>query len=50
MPKRLSIPAQTYIRLIETVEPIDDLSARAKEALAPWGRDHGPRLGRRGHL
>ena len=34
--ERLSIPAQTYIRLIETVEPIDDLSARAKEALAPW--------------
>jgi penicillin G amidase len=34
--ERTSIPAQGYVRLLRNVEPLDDLSAKAKELLVKW--------------
>ena len=34
--ERVSIPARTYLSLVAKVEPLDDLSARAKERLLAW--------------
>ncbi len=33
---RVSIPAQTYAKLLSHIEPLDELSAQAKEKLAAW--------------
>jgi penicillin amidase len=35
--ERVSIPGQTYARLLRNVKPLDNLSARAKELLLKWG-------------
>ena len=34
--ENVSIPANTYARLLSDVQPLDDYSARAKEVLAGW--------------
>ena len=34
--ERTSIPAQAYVRLLRDVEPLDNLSVRAKELLLQW--------------
>ena len=34
--QRVSVPALTYIELLRRVEPLDEMSARAKEKLLPW--------------
>ena len=34
--QRVSIPAVTYIKLLGQVEPLDEMSARAKERLLAW--------------
>ena len=34
--ERVSVPAQVFVRLLSDVEPLDELSARAKERLVAW--------------
>jgi penicillin amidase len=34
--ERVSIPAQTFVKLLADVQPLDELSARAKAKLAGW--------------